>query len=170
MRYQIIRLLAFVILGMIAGSVLVTVNVGGQVDELTHENKLLNQQLELCRDELIQEKKRLGEGEKRVVIGIEPHTTIIEEDMADLEKKNITLALNKQVGQLLSPVKGQELKKLNHLLVPQIIDNRSVEFEGSKYQLNVKLMVIDTNIIVYVEAKKEKTIHPVNQPIIENNP
>jgi len=31
-------------------------------------------------------------------------------------------------------------------------------------QLQVQLVVIDTNIIIYVEAKKEKITRPVNQP------
>ncbi|TEB15341.1 hypothetical protein Psfp_02258 [Pelotomaculum sp. FP] len=164
MKNQAIRLMALFFLGMVAGGVLVTVTLGGQVDEITHNNQLLSQQLELCRDELNQLKKSLGEKEKKVVTGIEPHIAILGENMARLEEKNTILVLEKQVRQWLEPVKGQEVDKLNYSLVPQIIDNRAVEFEGANYQLKVQLVVIDTNIIIYVEAKKEKLTRPVNQP------
>ena len=156
MKNQAIRLMALFFLGMVAGGVLVTVTLGGQVDEITHNNQLLSQQLELCRDELNQLKKSLGEKEKKVVTGIEPHIAILGENMARLEEKNTILVLEKQVRQWLEPV--------NYSLVPQIIDNRAVEFEGANYQLKVQLVVIDTNIIIYVEAKKEKLTRPVNQP------
>lgn len=164
MKNETIRLLALFFLGMVAGGVLVTVHLGGQVDEITHTNQLLSQQLELYRDELNQLKKSLGEKEKKVVTGIEPRISILGENMARLEEKNTILVLDKQVRQWLEPVKGQEVDQLNYSLVPQIIDNRVVEFEGANYQLKVQLVVIDTNIIIYVEAKKEKLTRPANQP------
>ncbi|MDD4238477.1 MAG: hypothetical protein PHT62_07970 [Desulfotomaculaceae bacterium] len=163
MKNQTIRLIALFFLGMVAGGVLVTVDLGGQIDEITHKNQLLSQQLELCSDELKQLQKSLGEREKRVVTGIEPHITILGENMAKIEEENTILVLEKQVRQWLEPVKGQEIDKLNYSLVPQVIDNRVVEFEGANYQLKVQLVVIDANITIYLEAKKEKIIRPVNQ-------
>lgn len=108
--------------------------------------------------------KRVWGREKKVVSGIEPRITIIGENMARLEEEKTILFLDKQVRQWLEPVKGQEIEKLNHTLVPQIIDNRKAEFEGASYQLTVKLVVIDANIIVYIEARKQKLARPVTVP------
>lgn len=163
MKNHIIRLMALFFLGMVTGGVFVTVNLGGQIDEVTHKNELLGQQLELCRDELNHLKKSMGEKEKEEVSGIKLHISIVGDNMAELEEKNTILVLDKQVRQWMEPVKGQEVKKLNHLLVPQIIDNRIVEFDGANYRLRVKLVVIDTIISMYIEAKKEKLTRPMLQ-------
>lgn len=164
MKLLFIRLPAFFFLGMLAGGVLISANLGGQVDAITHKNQLLTRQLEVCQDELSQLKKSVGESEKKVVSGIEPQITIVGENMARLEEENAILFLDKQVRQWLEPVKGQDLEKLNHQLVPQVIDNRTVEYEGAGYQLKVKILVIDTNITVYIEAKKEKLARAVTVP------
>ncbi|MDD4766567.1 MAG: hypothetical protein PHF87_03185 [Desulfotomaculaceae bacterium] len=164
MKKQMVRLLALLALGMVAGGVLVTVHLGGQIDEITHKNQLLSQQLGLCEDELTQLKKSMGEKEKKVVSGIEPRISILDKDMARLEEKNTILVLEKQVRQWMEPLQGEEVKKLNYALVPKIIDDRIVEFEGANYRLKVKLLVIDANIIIYVEAIKEKITRPVTQP------
>lgn len=166
MKKQFVRLMALFFLGMAAGGVFVTVNLGGQVDEITHKNQHLSQQLELCGDELNQLKISMGEREKKVVTGIEPHISILGENMVELEEKNTVLFLEKQVRQWLEPLKGEEAKKLNYSLIPQIVDNRTVEYEGSNYHLKVKLVVVDANIIIYVEAQKEKEkiTQPVSQP------
>ncbi len=166
MKNQFIRLMALFFLGMAAGGVFVTVNLGGQVDEITHKNVHLSQQLELCGDELNQLKISMGEREKKVVAGIEPRISILGENMAKLEEKNTILFLDKQVRQWLEPLKGEEAEKLNYSLIPQIVDDRIVEYEGANYHLKVNLVVIDANIIIYIEAKKEKQkiTQPVTQP------
>ena len=156
MKKQFVRLMALFFLGMAAGGVLVTVNLGGQIDEMTYKNQHLSQQLELCGDELNQLKISMGEREKKVVTTIESHISILGENTAKLEEKNTILFLDKQVRQWLEPLKGEEAEKLNYALIPQIVDDRIVELEGANYQLKVKLVVIDVSIIIYVEAKKEK--------------
>lgn len=156
MKKGIYRLAAFFALGMLFGGVVTTMSIGGQVDKLEHTNELLCRQLELCQDELNHLKKSMGEREKEVVTGIETHIEIAGEDMTRLEENAALLALDKQVRAWLEPVKGQEVKKLNHLLVPQIIDNRTVDAGGTCYLLKVKLVVIGTKMAVYLTAKREK--------------
>lgn len=155
MKKEILRMAAFLVAGMLLGGVFLTVIIGRQVDQLQYANELLCRQLELCQDELNHLKQSMGAREKEIVTGIETNITITGESMTALEKNNLLPALDKQVREWLEPVKGQEVKKLNHLLVPQIIDNRIVEAEGAGYRLKVKLVVIDTNIVIYLEARKE---------------
>lgn len=156
MKRRIYRLAAFFALGMLFGGVAVTLSIGGQVDKLEQTNELLRRQLELCQEELNHLKKSVGEREKEVVAGIETHIEIDGEDMTRLEENAVLLALDKQVREWLEPVMGQEVKRLNHLLVPQIIDNRTVNAGGACYRLKVKLVVIGSKIAVYLTAKKEK--------------
>ncbi len=166
MKNIIIRLLAIFSLGMVAGGVLVTVHLGGQLDEITHKNQFLSQQLGLCEDELDQLKKSMGERGKKIVSSIELHITILDEDMAQLEEKNAILAIEKQIRSWMEPIKGEEVEKLNYLLIQKVIDQRTIEFEGADYQLEVRLLVVGANIIIYADAikEKEKLIQPVNKP------
>ncbi|NQS75751.1 MAG: hypothetical protein HQP61_04800 [Peptococcaceae bacterium] len=166
MKNIIIRLLAIFSLGMVVGGVLVTVHLGGQLDEITHKNQFLSQQLGLCEDELDQLKKSMGEREKKVVSSIELHITILDEDMARLEKKSAILAIEKQIRCWMEPIKGEEVEKLNYLLIQKVIDQRTIEFEGADYRLEVRLLVVGANIIIYADAikEKEKLIQPVNKP------
>ncbi len=156
MRKDIFRLAAFLVIGMLLGGVFLTVIIGRQIDKLKYANELLCRQLELCEDDLNHLKQSMGAREKEVVTGVETNITITGENMTALEESAVLPVLDKQVREWLEPVKGQEVKELNHLLVPQIVDNRVVEAEGAGYRLKVKLVVIDTNIVVYLEAKKEK--------------
>ncbi|NLJ75974.1 MAG: hypothetical protein GX325_01785 [Peptococcaceae bacterium] len=166
MKNIIIRLLAIFSLGMVAGGVLVTVHLGGQLDEITHKNQFLSQQLGLCEDELDQLKKSMGERGKKIVSSIELHITILDEDMAQLEEKNAILAIEKQIRFWMEPIKGEEVEKLNYLLIQKVIDQRTIEFEGADYRLEVRLLVVGANIIIYADAikEKEKLIQPVNKP------
>jgi len=158
---EVFRLLSILFLGAILSGVFVTLRLGGEIDAATQENELLRRQLEESRDEVNQLKRSIGEWEKEVVSSIEPHITIVGENISKLEEKNTLLALDKQVRQWLEPLKGQEVRKLNHLLIPQIIDGRTAEVEGVSYQLKVNLVVVDTNLTVYLVAKKGKMVRPV---------
>ncbi|MEG3072452.1 MAG: hypothetical protein RQM92_17915 [Candidatus Syntrophopropionicum ammoniitolerans] len=63
-------------------------------------------------------------------------------------------------------IKGEEVEKLNYLLIQKVIDQRTIEFEGLDYRLEVRLLVVGANIIIYADAikEKEKLIQPVNKP------
>ncbi len=164
MKKTAARLAAVFVIGIIVGGVLVTLHLGGTVDRITLENESMGQQLELCGDELDHLKKSMGERDKEVVSSIEPHVILSEENMSALEKNAVVLALDRQVRQCLEPVKGQEVKKLNHLLVPEIIDGRVFDVEKDRYRLKVKLIVLGAGLAVYVEAEKEKPDRPVVRP------
>ncbi len=156
-----IRLAVFFILGMLMGSVFVSIYVGRQIDHLTQENEILLRQQEQLQDELNHLRESMGEREKEVVSSIETHITVTGESLTRLEENAVILAIDKQVQQWLEPLKGQEVKKLNHLLIPQIIDNRSVEVAGTSYRLSVKLVISGPEMVFYLEAKMEKEIRPV---------
>jgi hypothetical protein len=157
MNKEIYRMAAVLVAGMLLGGVFLTIIIGRQIDKLQYTNDLLSRQLELCQDDLNHLKQSMGARDKEIVTGIETNIAVTGENMTALEENNVLPVLDQQVREWLEPVKGQEVKKLNHLLVPQIIDNRTVEYEGAVYRLKVKLVVIDANIVIYLEAKKEKT-------------
>jgi uncharacterized membrane protein len=157
-----VRLAVFFVLGMIMGSVFVSIYIGRQIDHLTQENEVLLRQQEQLQDELNHLKESMGEREKEVVSSIETHIAITGGSLTRLEENAVILAIDKQVQQWLEPLKGQEVKKLNHLLIPQIIDNRTVEVAGTSYRLSVKLVVSGPELVFYLEAKMEKGARPVD--------
>ena len=156
-----IRYAVFFILGMLAGGVFVNVNIGSQIDQLAQENELLHRQQVQMQEELEHLRESMGEREKEVVSSIETQISITGDNLTRLEENAVTLAIDKQVQQWLGPVKGQEVKKLNHLLIPQIVDSRVVEVEGTSYSLRVKLVITGPVLILYLEAKMEKGTRPV---------
>lgn len=155
MNKKTASLVSVFFIGMILGGVMTTLHLGGTIDRITLENESMGQQLELYLEELNHLKKSIGEKEKEVVCSIEPHVTISGESMTALEKNAAVLTLDRQVRECLDPVMGQEVKKLNHLLVPEIIDGRIFDVEKDRYRIKVKLIVVDANLAVYVEAVKE---------------
>jgi Tfp pilus assembly protein PilN len=59
-----VRLAVFFVLGMIMGSVFVSIYIGRQIDHLTQENEILLRQQEQLQDELNHLKESMGEREK----------------------------------------------------------------------------------------------------------
>lgn len=144
--------LAIFILGIIAGAATTGVFVGDRVDALHMENRLLKQQLAAAEKDLqqLEEKKQTS---RRVVTKISSRLSFAEDcDFTEYERSTVEMAVEKNVREWLKLVLGQDLKTVNYQLVPRIVDNRELEVEGKKIRLQVELVVISENVIVYLEV------------------
>jgi len=143
---------AIFVLGIIAGASSTSLFLGDTVDALYVENRLLKQQLTTTENDLkqLEEKKQTS---RRVVTKISTRVTFAEEcDLTDYERSTAELQVEQNVRKWLQLILGQELETVNYQLVPRIIDNREIEVEGKKIGLQVELVVISENLMVYIEV------------------
>ncbi len=151
--------IAIFILGFITGAAVTGVATGYHLDELYMENRLLKNKLVAVEKDLrqLQEQKRKP---GRVVTQINTTVSFPEDcDFTEYEKSAVEMAVEKNVGEWLKLVKGQEIDTINYQLVPRIVDNREIEIEGEKIRLKVYLVVISENLVVYLEVR------PVNENV-----
>ncbi|KJS11155.1 MAG: hypothetical protein VR67_15560 [Peptococcaceae bacterium BRH_c8a] len=143
---------AIFILGIIVGASSTSVFLGETVDALYMENRLLKQQLATVEDDLkqLEEKKQTP---KRVVTKISTRVNFAAEcDLTDYEKSTAELKVDQNVREWLKLILGQDLDTVNYQLVPRIIDNREIEVDGKKIGLQVELVVISENLMVFIEV------------------
>ncbi|MDD2620605.1 MAG: hypothetical protein PHC92_08065 [Syntrophomonadaceae bacterium] len=144
---------AIFILGVLTGAALTSVLIGNRIDTLYMENRILQDNL-LAADKQIKQLQESHRVKKRVISNITTYVEFAEKnDYTDLEINNIELNVEKHVRELLGIISGQVIDDVNYLLIPNIIENREMEFENRKIRLKVNLVVISETVIVYVKVK-----------------
>jgi len=151
-RHIIARYLAIFILGFLVGGIYVNIRLGEQVDNLSQANSALRNELTDKQSELEQLKENAAKQNVQVVTAIQPTVSLPEDKLNRYEKMSVQLEIEKNIKNWLKSLLGQEVRSLNYLLIPEIIDGREIELENKKYQLKVKIVIITDKIIVYVDA------------------
>ncbi|MCF8012367.1 MAG: hypothetical protein K9L17_11925 [Clostridiales bacterium] len=155
MKY--LRLVIIFFLGILLGASLTNMIIGVQIDHLHMSNRSLQQQLSVSERELQSLKESLEEKKKEIITGIETVIKFSGEKLTEYEESSARITIDKQVEEWLKITKGQEIKKLDYMLIPEIIDNREIKIEGRSLGLKVKLVVVTQNLIVYIEAYPVKS-------------
>jgi len=155
---RILQLLAVFFMGLVMGSTYVNTVYSERIDTLLLENQNLAGELEAAREELEELKENLSQKGKKEVTGIELYVTITDNNLSKYEREDLEIQISKEVKKILEPLKGQPLEKLNYLLIPQIINHRVLEFNGRKFQLETKLLVIAEKIIIHINALTRQQI------------
>lgn len=152
MRLVFLRLMAFLLLGILLGSAGTNVLIGQQVDNLNLKNNTLQDQL----DDALRELHKLKQGskeKKKTILSIETYTILTSRDgLTDYDELKLNAEANDRVKEWLNPLIGQDVKDLDILWIPDIIDNREVEANGNKFRLKSHLVVIEEKITVYLKA------------------
>lgn len=152
MRNRLIFGAAVLGLGIIIGAALTGVFIGKQIDDLYIENRYLADNLEVTKKELEQLRQVSEEMHARVITKISTSIRFDEGcDYTEYERSTIELTVEKKVREWLQAISGQEVKSINYLLVPRIVDNREIEVEGKEIRLKVLLVVLSEHVIVYLE-------------------
>lgn len=152
MRNRLIFGAAALGLGMIIGAALTGVFIGKQIDNLYIKNRYLADNLAVAERELEQLRQVSEEMHARVITKISTSIRFDEGcDYSEYERSTIELTVEKKVREWLQVISGQEVKAIDYLLVPRIVDNREIEVEGKKIRLKVLLVVLSEHVIVYLE-------------------
>jgi hypothetical protein len=151
------RLLAAVLIGMLSGGALVNALLGQQVDRLTLVNNELKEKLTATEKELQQVKENLAGRRPQTITALEVSVTLVQEkEIPGLDQARARLVIENRVREWLHPLLGQEVSRLDHLLIPRVVDRRQVDVDGRKYVLEVKLVVVAERTIIYLEALPQK--------------
>ena len=155
-RRRLFIILPAVILGVIIGAVLVTINMGHQVDQLIIEKENLNNELSSVRKELEQikdnQKKRKGEA----INSIEAVVTFPKESFSKYEGTSLQLELEKKIVEMLEPLNGKEIRSLDPELIPRIVDGRRLTIENRDFTISVNMVIISQELKLFALAKPGK--------------
>lgn len=156
MKSGLVKLAAFFLLGLIIGSAAINALISGQIDRLNLANEALREELHTLHWELQEAKKNLDSRKKQVVGGIEVNVLLSNKEITEYEEINVQLVVEKKVKEWLEPLLGQDVSKLDYLLIPRVVDNREVAINGSNFCLQVNLVVVGQRIVIFVKAIPQK--------------
>jgi hypothetical protein len=132
--------------------------IGNQVDYLTLANKNLHDQLADREFQLQKLKESSRQNEEHVITSIEAYLSADSmEGLTEYDQLSLQLETTKRIKEWLSPLVGQDVRSLDNLLIPRIVDDRIVEAGGSKYSLKTHLVIINQKVNLYVKARLIKT-------------
>ncbi|MBO8137469.1 MAG: hypothetical protein H0Z40_04970 [Desulfotomaculum sp.] len=155
MNASIIRLLASLVIGIIIGGSGMNMFFSKEFEELTAQNRALEEELRSARDDLEELEKQLEQQQKKKIItDIEPVVEVVNKDnLPSYEETSVVLDGEKKINQLLLPLKGQEIKSVDYNLIPRIVNGREFESEGRRYVLKAEVVVITDELRIYATAK-----------------
>lgn len=157
MKFNLIRSIAFILLGMLLGASATNVLIGKQVDHLNLQNIALQHELIIASNEIKELSEITKKKKNQTIIGIETYLILASrEDLTDYDELAVKAEANDRVKKWLAPLIGQEISGLDILWIPNIIDNREIEANGNKFRLKSHLVVITEKITVYLKASKVK--------------
>lgn len=154
-KLSLLRLSATLALGLIVGAALVLFLIGAQIDQLYMENEGLKHELIAFESEMIELRESLQE-RKYVVISVEPIITFTKDKLTSYDKESYGLEITKIVKELLSSLKGKEIKDIDYFLVPEVLENRVVQVEDTGFVLNVTTVIFSQKVLVYINAREQK--------------
>ncbi|MDN5347748.1 MAG: hypothetical protein PWP65_1312 [Clostridia bacterium] len=153
-RLIFLRYLAIFVLGALSGATAINALTAHHLEELILANDNLRQQLQNTAEELVKVKENLAQPSYQVVTAIEAHITFVEGDkLPAVEQQSAALILTREAQKILAPLKGQEVKKLNPILIPAMIDGRLIPVNGRQFRLKADLVLISEKLIIYLQAR-----------------
>lgn len=147
------RYLAILLLGFLLGAGLTNLYLARQQEQLHLARAELEQRLATAREELTQLKENLARQSYQVITAIEPVITFTGDKPPAVEGRAATQSITREVQEILSPLKGQEVRRLNPALIPGMIDGRTIKVNGRQFKLQVTLVLISDRVIVHLQAR-----------------
>lgn len=135
-------LLASLCIGIILGAALVNILTAKKIDQLYLQKAELEVKVKQHETKLKNLSESLERRQTRVIENINLFVTL-----DDQHKK---IKLEEMVNDLLGHIVGKDLNKVDPMLVYKILDNRIIDLQGESYSIKVELIVMDTNLDVFI--------------------
>ncbi|MFW6035351.1 MAG: hypothetical protein ACOCRZ_03775 [Halothermotrichaceae bacterium] len=147
-KKELIYIICIFILGIILGSTLLNIFIGRKIDLLIYENNEYKDQIEKKEIQIENLNQTLNQYRKRFInsVKIELET--------DINKHN-QQAIKDEINKLLSNTIGQEINKIDPLLLRDIVNNRIIPVEDKKYYLKLICLVIDDQLKLYFKVNTD---------------
>lgn len=144
--FRIRGILAGFLLGILVGASGLNIAIGNNLDRAELEIRRLELQLEDQSEQLVDIEKKLALKGTMVVSDIDVRVEFPDE----YEK----LELEDQVKKILKNLRGKEVKNLDPLLISNMVDNRIINTDEHKYNMNVTAVLVSEKVILYLVAKE----------------
>ncbi|MFW6381006.1 MAG: hypothetical protein ACOCZ3_00555 [Bacillota bacterium] len=143
-RSELVFMLVLFLLGIILGATTLNLIIGVKVDRLLLENRKLTEITGEQKLEIERLSQNLSRRQQRFVqkLTIKLNTELNQHTQQELIK---------QIKQLLSNIPGKNLEKLDPLLLIDILDQRSLMLNDDTYQLQVRYLILQENLELYVK-------------------
>jgi regulator of replication initiation timing len=151
---HLLRYFSLLLLGAIISSSLTVFLIGSQIDQLSLENENLKDKLSTCESENIELQDSLKQ-RKLVVTSIEPVINFVTNDLTTFDKENYSLKISKVIKEFLSPLIGKEIEKIDHSLVPEVVENRIINIDGRNFKINVKTVIFTQKVTIILNVKEQ---------------
>ncbi|MDK2820946.1 MAG: hypothetical protein PWP31_911 [Clostridia bacterium] len=148
------RYLAVFLLGVIIGASMVNLLLSHQQEQLHLTIAELEQELTEANEEVANLKESLDKHSHKVITSIEPVITFNGNKYSEVEKRAATHELKQEIQDILAPLKGQEVDRLNPTLIPAMINGRIIKVNVRQFKLKVTLVLISDKLTVHVEAQE----------------
>ncbi|WP_177221356.1 hypothetical protein [Neomoorella thermoacetica] len=145
--------IAILLLGFLLGAGLANLYLARQQEQLHLARAELEQRLATASEELAQLKESQARQSYQVITAIEPVITFSGDKPPAVEGRAATQAITREVQEILSPLMGQEVRRLNPALIPGMIDGRTMKVNGRQFQLRVTLVLISDRVVIHLQAR-----------------
>lgn len=135
---------ATLILGILVGATLATLQLGGRVDRLTLDNAILLDEVERLAGALTSREHALTEQRRAPV-----HSVRIE--VTSPIHEHARLHIEQRAHELLRHLVGEEVERLNAALIESALTRRIV-LENEEYAVSPTLIVLGREVYVRLEA------------------
>ncbi|BCV22189.1 hypothetical protein hamaS1_22580 [Moorella sp. Hama-1] len=147
------RYVAILLLGFLLGAGLTNLYLARQQEQLHLARAELEQRLATASEELAQLKESQARQSYQVITAIEPVITFSGDKPPAVEGRAAIQTITRTVQEILSPLMGQEVRRLNPALIPGMIDGRTIKVNGRQFQLRVTLVLVSDRVIVHLQAR-----------------
>ncbi len=148
------RCAAFFILGLLAGAMAMHAFQGGALEKLHWEKENL-------KVELYEKKEQIKKIEEQQESLFPPTVREIKLEISPGGGAFVEPELKRQVYDLVKGLLGQEVLALPYPLVFNILDNRIIEMDEKRFQLNVEAVILGETLVYYLQAKKSGDEAPI---------
>lgn len=144
---KLLEHLAPIALGIILGAAVVNIITARKIDQLYLEKAALQVKVEEQEKKLENLNKSLKKQRTRIIENIH-----VISNLKDQHKK---IKLQENINELLENVLGQDLNRVDPMLIYKILDNRIISLNEDNFLMKVDIIVMDTDLEVFLTLKPE---------------
>jgi len=142
---KLLEHLAPIALGIILGAAVVNIITARKIDQLYLEKAALQVKVKEQEKKLENLNKSLKKQRTRIIENIH-----VISNLKDQHKK---IKLQENINELLENVLGQDLKRVDPMLIYKILDNRIISLNEDNFLMEVDIIVMDTDLEVFLTLK-----------------
>lgn len=154
---ELLYLLVIFVLGIILGATFLNIFISQKIDKLILKKKELETKYQEQEKQIKQLEKNLKKQKQHFIQSL---AVKLKTDL----NKHTQQEIIKKIHKLLARIPGKEFKKVDPLLLRDIINNRYIMVENKSYHLKLIYLVIKEELELYIEVSTSTNNKEKNEP------